>query len=95
MQITAIRAVKPPTPGAPDDWRTQLGQILVRIDTEDGLSGYGVGGGGLAGVHVVNTVFRDMLLAKDATNVEASVLFVNVFLRRLAGSMSGSPGAWR
>ena len=55
MRITDLRAVQPVSPGAPPDWRTSFGQILVAVDTDAGCTGYGVGGGGLAAVHVVRT----------------------------------------
>ena len=87
MKITQVRAVQPETPGSPPDWRTQLGQILVRIDTEDGLSGYGVGGGGLAGIHVVETVLREFLVGQDAHDVEA--LWDEMFRRTLAYGQKG------
>lgn len=70
MTITDIRAVQPPTPGAPQDWRTQLGQIVVEIETDDLFSGIGVGGGGLAGIHVIQTVLRDVLVGRDPSDVE-------------------------
>ncbi len=70
MRITEVRAVQPVSPGSPPDWRTSLGQILVAVDTDAGLTGYGVGGGGLASVHVVRTVLRDVLLGRDAEPVE-------------------------
>lgn len=87
MKIVSVRAVQPETPGSPPDWRTQLGQILVRIDTEDGLSGYGVGGGGLAGIHVIETVLRDFLVGKDADDVEG--LWDQMFRRTLAYGQKG------
>jgi L-rhamnonate dehydratase len=65
MRIRDVRAVQPVSPGSPPDWRTSLGQILVAVDTDAGLTGHGVGGGGLAGVHVVRTVLRDLLLGRD------------------------------
>lgn len=65
MKITNVRAVQPVAPNSPPDWRTSLGQILVAVDTDAGLTGYGVGGGGLAGIHVVRTVLRDLLLGQD------------------------------
>ena len=71
MQISRIRAIQPSTPGSPQDWRTQLGQIVVEITTADGISGIGVGGGGLAGIHVIETVLRDLLHGQDPTDVEA------------------------
>ncbi len=64
MKIIDVRACQPAC-ASPPDWRTSMGQILVAIDTDDGLTGYGVGGGGLAGVHVVRTVLRDLLLNCD------------------------------
>lgn len=70
MRITDVRAVQPESPGSPPDWRTSLGQILVAIDTDVGLTGHGVGGGGPAGVHVVRTVLRDALLGRDPGPVE-------------------------
>ncbi|MGE0377597.1 MAG: mandelate racemase/muconate lactonizing enzyme family protein, partial [Planctomycetaceae bacterium] len=71
MKITNVRACQPVAPDAPPDWRTSLGQILVAIDTDTGLTGYGVGGGGLAGVHVANTVLRDVLLGQHPEPIEA------------------------
>jgi len=71
MVITRIRAVQPPTPGSPSDWRTQLGQIAVEVQTDTGLCGYGVGGGGASAVHVIETVIRDLLMGRDAEHVES------------------------
>ncbi len=70
MKITGLKAWQPPTPGSPPDWRTQLGQIIVEVQTESGLTGIGVGGGGAASIHVIHTVMRDLLLGKDAAQVE-------------------------
>lgn len=70
MKITDVRAVQPAAPGSPPDWRTSLGQILIAVDTDVGLTGYGVGGGGLAGVHVVRTVLRELLLDRDPQPID-------------------------
>ena len=70
MKILDVRACQPPCK-SPPDWRTSLGQILIAIDTDAGLTGYGVGGGGLAGIHIIRTVLRDLLLGKDTEPVEA------------------------
>ncbi len=70
MRIADIRATQPPTPGSPPDWRTQLGQIVVEVTLDNGLRGFGVGGGGAAGIHVVETVLRELLVGRDATDVE-------------------------
>ena len=71
MRITNVRAVQPATPTSPPDWRTSLGQILVAVETDAGITGYGVGGGGLAGIHVVRTVLRDVLIGEDPDQVES------------------------
>jgi L-rhamnonate dehydratase len=42
----------------------------VVVKTEDGLVGYGVGGGGLAGAHVIETILSPMLIGQDATRIE-------------------------
>src|SRR6476646_4068401 len=70
MKIIGVKAWQPPTPGSPPDWRTQLGQIVVEVQTESGLTGIGVGGGGAASIHVIHIVLRDLLLGRDAANVE-------------------------
>lgn len=71
MKITDVRACQPITPDSPPDWRTSLGQILIAVDTDAGITGYGVGGGGFAGIHIVRTVLRDMLLGRDPSDVES------------------------
>ena len=70
MKIIDVRAVQPVAPNSPPDWRTSLGQFLVVIDTDDGLTGYGVGGGGLASVHIVRTELRKLLLGRDAESID-------------------------
>lgn len=71
MKITDVRVCQPESPGCPDDWRNSMGQILVAVDTDAGLTGYGVGGGGLAGVHVVQTLLRDCLMGQDPLEISA------------------------
>lgn len=70
MKITNVRAIQPMAPGSPPDWRTNLGQILVAIDTDRGLTGYGVGGGGLAAVHIVRTELRHLLLGHEPDPID-------------------------
>jgi L-alanine-DL-glutamate epimerase-like enolase superfamily enzyme len=70
MNITNIRACQPHRSTAPNDWRGSLGQILVRVDTDDGLSGYGIGAGGFAGIHVVETELRSFLIGREADDIE-------------------------
>jgi L-rhamnonate dehydratase len=70
LKITNIRAWQPVC-DSPPDWRTSLGQILVVIDTDSGIAGYGVGGGGFSAIHIVRTVLRDLLIGRDTEPVES------------------------
>ena len=70
VTITEVRAWVPRSPRTPAGWRGSMGQIAVAVDTDAGLRGYGVGGGGDAGVHVVRAVLRDLLLGRDPAPVE-------------------------
>lgn len=87
MKITDVRAIQPVSENSPDDWRTSMGQILVAIDTDIGLTGYGVGGGGLAGRHVVTTVLRDLLLRRNPE--ELSLLWDEMYQATLAFGRKG------
>jgi L-alanine-DL-glutamate epimerase-like enolase superfamily enzyme len=71
MRITAVRAVQPRTPNDPSGWRGALGQVLVVVDTDSGVRGLGVGGGGAAAIPVIENVLRPLLLGEDAHEVEA------------------------
>src|SRR5512138_968962 len=62
MKITNVRTAQPITPNSPADWRTSLGQIAVAVDTDVGITGYGVGGGGAAGRHVIEAVLREIVV---------------------------------
>ena len=70
MIITDVRTCQPLAENSPSDWRTTLGQILIAVDTDAGLTGYGVGGGGAAGMHVIRTVLRDLLVGQAVEPVE-------------------------
>ncbi|HEU5318158.1 MAG TPA: hypothetical protein VFX49_18745, partial [Chloroflexota bacterium] len=65
--ITHLYAVHPP--GGPGDWRTSLGQILVAVETGDGVRGIGVGGGGPAGIYVVHTILRPLLVGRPLDSI--------------------------
>ncbi|MGH7320397.1 MAG: mandelate racemase/muconate lactonizing enzyme family protein, partial [Candidatus Rokuibacteriota bacterium] len=70
MKITDVRAVIPCGTNEPRDWRTAMAQIGVLVETDAGLTGLGVGGGGRAGVHVVETVLREILLGRDPSDID-------------------------
>jgi L-rhamnonate dehydratase len=46
------------------------GAILVQIRTKDGITGYGMGGGGSAACHIIDTHLSRLLVGADATNIE-------------------------
>lgn len=46
------------------------GSILVEVRTEQGLVGYGLGGGGAAACVVIEQHLKDLLVGADAANVE-------------------------
>lgn len=60
----------PETPDVPLDWRKKFGQILVAVDTDAGITGCGVGGGGPASVYIVESLLRELLLGRDPLTVE-------------------------
>lgn len=70
MKITSMRSFMPAAARTPSDWRGWMGQICVRLETDTGLHGYGMGGGGEAGLHVINTVLRRVVVGAAAENVE-------------------------
>lgn len=70
MRITGVRAVIPRGTDEPRDWRTAMAQIAVLVDSDAGLTGLGVGGGGPAGVHVVEAVLRPLLVGQDPSDIE-------------------------
>ena len=69
-RVTAVYAVHPPGLGGPTDWRATLGQILVAVETDAGVRGIGVGGGGPVGVYLVQTILRPLLLGQPLDSVE-------------------------
>lgn len=69
MKITDVKAVYPKYRHLPPSWRTHFWQIVVRVDTDAGISGYGYGGGGVAGVAVVNAHLRDLLIGRQIETV--------------------------
>ena len=70
MKITEVRATIPRGTNEPRDWRTAMAQIAITVETDDGLTGLGGGGGGRSGVHVIETVLRGVLVGKDPSDVE-------------------------
>ena len=54
MKITSLEAVYPRYRHLVPSWRTHFWQIVVRVETDAGVVGFGYGGGGVAAVEIVN-----------------------------------------
>ena len=65
MKITSVKAVYPSYKNVAPSWRTHFWQIIVKVETDIGLEGYGYGGGGRASVEVVNKHFSEILCKKE------------------------------
>ncbi len=70
MKITDIKAGYPKYQHVVPSWRTYFWQIVVRVETDLGTVGLGYGGGGVAGVEIVNRHFRELLVGREVNSVE-------------------------
>jgi L-rhamnonate dehydratase len=70
LKITSVTAVYPKYAYVPRSWRTKLWQIVVRVETDAGVTGYGYGGGGLAALEVVNGHFAELLTGRTLDSVD-------------------------
>ena len=69
MKITSVSAVYPNYKHTPPSWRTHLWQIVVRVETDTGQTGWGFGGGGKAAVEIVNGHFAEILVGKPVNSL--------------------------
>ena len=70
MKITEVRSMYPRYRVAPAAWRRHFWQMVVRIDTDVGVSGWGAGGGGIAAVEVINRHLRELLVGRSVNSIE-------------------------
>ena len=70
MKITDVKAVYPNYQHVVPSWRTHFWQIVVRVETDTGVTGLGYGGGGVASVEVVNRHFRELLLGRQVNGID-------------------------
>ena len=70
MKITEVRSVYPRYRVAPAAWRRHFWQMVVRIDTDVGVSGWGAGGGGIAAAAVINRHLRELLVGRSVNSIE-------------------------
>ena len=69
MKITDIKAIYPKYQKSLGGWRPHLWQIVVRIETDAGVVGWGYGGGGQASLPIINGHFRDLLLDRPLNSI--------------------------
>lgn len=71
MKITDVKAVYPKWPNrAQGTWQSHFWQIVVRIETDAGVTGYGYGGGGEPGVLIINGHLRELLVGRSVDRIE-------------------------
>ena len=69
MKITDVTAVYPKYRYVVPSWRTHFWQIVVRVETDTGATGFGYDGGGVAGVEIVNRHFRELLMGREINSL--------------------------
>jgi L-alanine-DL-glutamate epimerase-like enolase superfamily enzyme len=69
MKITDVTAVYPKHRYVVPSWRTHFWQIVVRVETDTGATGFGYGGGGVAGVEIVNRHFHELLMGREINSL--------------------------
>ena len=69
MKITSLSAVYPSYQHTAPSWRTNLWQIVVRVETDTGQTGWGCGGGGKSAVEIVNGHFSEILVGRSIDSV--------------------------
>lgn len=70
MKIQSVKAFYPNYKNrGGKTWRAHLWQIIVRVETDSGLVGYGYGGGGKASLPIVNGHFNDLLEGTELNSV--------------------------
>lgn len=69
MKIKSVSAVYPNYRHTAPSWRTHLWQIVVRVETDTGQTGWGFGGGGKAAVEIVNGHFAEILIGRSIGSV--------------------------
>jgi len=90
LKITAVSAVYPNYRNVPASWRTHFWQIVVRVDTDAGVTGYGYGGGGRAAVEVVNRHFAELVVGRDLDSVDdIAATWDHVYLESLPYGRKG------
>ena len=63
--------MQPVAPPPPPGWRNWLGQVGIRLTTDDGIIAYGVSGGGVAATTIINELLHMKLVGLDTLDTTA------------------------
>ena len=80
MKITSIDAVYPNYNYTVGSWRTHLWQIVVRVETDTGQTGWGFGGGGKSAVEIVNGHFAEILVGRSVNSLTTEDMLLSYVL---------------
>ena len=71
MKITDVKAVYPKWKHLPTGaWQSHFWQIVVRVETDIGVTGFGQGGGGEPAAQVVNRHLNELLVGRSIDSVD-------------------------
>ena len=66
LKITDVKAIYPQWRNLPKNtWQYHFWQIVVRVESESGVVGYGYGGGGSPAAAVVNSHMKELMLGRS------------------------------
>ena len=69
MKITDVKAVFPDYKHVVPSWRTNFWQIVVRVESNVGVVGFGYGGGGIASVEIINRHLKEYDVGQEVNSV--------------------------
>lgn len=69
MKITNLRAFYPTYRQPLAGWRPHLWQIVVQVESDSGISGWGYGGGGQAALPIINGHFAAVLAGRNVNTI--------------------------
>ena len=69
MKITDVKAVFPDYKHVVPSWRTNFWQIVVRVESNVGVVGFGYGGGGIASVEIINRPLKEYVVGQEVNSV--------------------------
>ena len=69
MKITDVKAVFPNYKHVVPSWRTNFWQIVVRVESNVGVIGFGYGGGGIASVEIINRHLKEYVVGQEVNSV--------------------------